>query len=173
MKQIIFKKDKRGISGIVAAVIMIALVMVLGVVVWNVVSNLVEEELEEAGSCFEVFDKISINNRYTCWNSTDGVNEMLFSVNVGDVELNKIVVSITAAGTTKSYTLSNEENNDLMYFPSKESGVVKPGKNEGLTYITSDFDTAPDAVTIYPVVGDKQCETSDSLTSIDSCILLE
>lgn len=165
-------KNKKGVSGIVAAVIMIALVMALGVVVWNVVSNLVEEELEEAGSCFDVFDKISINNKYTCWNSTDGVNEILFSVNVGDVDIQEIVVSISAAGETKSYTLSDTPNDDLVYFPSGDSGVVKPGKNEGLTYITDEFSSAPDSITIYPVAGSKQCDVSDAVSNVESCILL-
>ncbi|MBD3247606.1 hypothetical protein GF378_03230 [Candidatus Pacearchaeota archaeon] len=163
-------KNKKAISGIVAAVIMIALVMVLGVVVWNVISNLVSEELESAGTCFEVFDKVNLNNKYTCWNSS--ANEILFSVKVGDVDITKIVVSVSAAGQTKSYTLSDEENDNLVYFPSGDSGVVKPGKNEGLTYITDEFNTAPDSISIYPVVGDQQCDVSDTISNIGSCILL-
>ena len=163
--------NKKGISGIIAAVIMIALVMALGVVVWNVVSNLVEKQLEETGSCFDVFDKISINNKYTCWNSTS--KEVVFSINVGDADIDKILVSISASGQTKSYTLSNDANNNLIYFPSRDSGVVKPGKNEGLTYITDDFSDAPDSISIYPIIKEKQCDASDTLNSISSCILLE
>jgi hypothetical protein len=167
------RKNKRGISGIVAAVIMIALVMAIGGIVWAVISNLVTEQLEEAGSCFDIFDKVSINNKYTCWNDTAG-NEMLFSINVADAEIDKIVVSITGTGVTKSYTLEQTEGaiNGLITFPGRSPDIKAPGINEGLTYITTEFSTNPDSITVYPVVGDKQCDVADTLTSIDSCILL-
>jgi hypothetical protein len=168
------KNNKKAISGIVAAVIMIALVMAIGGIVWAVVSNLVTEQLEEAGSCFDIFDKVSINNKYTCWNYSS--NETLFSINVADAEIDKIVVSITGEGTTKSFELSADEGSDeLKYFPDGEYGnplAYAPGKNEGRTYITDFFKSNPDSIVVYPVVGKKQCDVADTLTSIDPCILL-
>ena len=164
---------KRGISGIVGIVIMIALVIVIGGVVWKVVNNLVSEQLEEAGSCFGMFDKVKLNNKYTCWNSSS--NELLFSINVADADIDKIIVSISGEGKTKSYTLEKTEKaiDGLVSFPERNSQVKAPGKNEGLTYISSDFTTKPDSITIYPVVGEKQCDSADTISSIDSCVLLE
>ena len=59
--------NKKGVSGIVATVIMIALVIAIGGVVWAVVNNLVSEQLDDAGSCFNIFEEVSFNNQYTCW----------------------------------------------------------------------------------------------------------
>ena len=166
-------KNKKGVSAIIAAVIMIALVMAIGGIVWAVINNLVSEQLEEAGSCFEVFDSVSINNKYTCWNSTS--NEMLFSVSVSDVELTEVVVAVAGSGTTKSYKLTKTPGpiTDLVTFPDRDTDIVAPESNSGLTYITTFFTSAPDSVTVYPVVGKNQCDVSDTLASIDSCILLD
>ena len=51
-------KNKKAISGIVTAVIMIALVMAAAIIVWVVVNNLVTEQLGEAESCFMIFGKV-------------------------------------------------------------------------------------------------------------------
>ena len=59
--------QRKGLSTVVATVIMIALVMSAIAIVWGVVTNLVEEQLEGADSCISVFDKVEINGRYTCY----------------------------------------------------------------------------------------------------------
>lgn len=168
-------KNKKAVSGIVVTVIMIALVVAIGGVVWGVVNNLVTEQLEDTGSCFNIFEKVSINNKYTCWNSS--TNEFLFSVNVGDIDLSKLVVTVSGEGKTKSYELTSEstEIEGISLFPNKEPSVAMPGKNEGLTYIVNAdvFESKPDSVVVYPVVGTKQCDAADTLTSIDSCFFFE
>ena len=71
-------KNKRGLSGVIAAVLMIALVMVVSVIVWVVVRNLVEGKLEDVESCFGDYGKITINSRYVCYNFTS--NKFQFSI---------------------------------------------------------------------------------------------
>jgi hypothetical protein len=89
------------------------------------------------------------------------------------VDIDKVIVSISSAGTTNSYTLTNEEQTieGLTPYPSGSGDVVLPDKNGGLTYIT-DIETKPDTIRITPVVGGKQCEVSDSLSEIDNCLSL-
>lgn len=171
----IIKSNKKGVSGIVATVIMIALVIAIGGVVWMVVNNLVSEQLEDAGSCFDIFEKIEINNKYTCWNSTSDANEFLFSVKVKDIDISKLVVSISGDGTTKSYTLTPEGKSieGLKTYPDRDDLVKMPGKNEGLTYITTDFSNKPDFIEVSPVVGKKQCDSTDTLNEIDTCYFFE
>lgn len=166
------KMKKKAISGVVATVIMIALVLAVVAIVWGVVTNLVEEQLEESGSCFNIFDKLELNSAYTCYNTSD--NEFLFSLSVGDVEIDKVVVAVSGQGTTKSYTIENEESEiaGLLMYPGRETGIKAPGKNSGLTYISSDFSARPDSIRISPVVGNVQCEVSDSIQNIESCALL-
>ncbi len=163
------KMNSKGISAIIATVILIALTMAVVAIVWGVVTNLVSEQLEESGSCFNIFGKIELNRAYTCYNTSS--NEFLFSVNVGDIDVEKIVVSISGQGTTKSYTLTDsEEDIGLLKYPSKNPLVEKPGKNSGLTYISNDFSSKPDSIRISPVIGNTQCEVIDSMQVIESCL---
>jgi len=164
--------NKKAISGVIATVIMIALVLAAVAIVWGVVTNLVEEQLESSGNCFDIFGKVSINPSYTCYNTSD--KKFLFSVSVGDINVDKIIVSVSGQGTTKSYTLTNDNQtiSGLTRYPGGETNIIAPGNNSGLTYISSEFPSRPDSIRVSPVVGNTQCEVSDSLQVIESCALL-
>lgn len=165
-------KNKRGVSGVVTMVLMIALVIVAVSIVWIVVNNLINEKLENADSCLEIFEKVTLNNFYTCYNSSS--NEVRFSINIGNCDINKLIVSISGEGTTQSYTLTNEETaiNGLKNYPSCSALIKIPRNNSGLTYIASGFSTAPDRITIIPFVGSKDCGVSDSISEIENCVAL-
>jgi len=113
-KKFKMNSNKKGISGVVATVILIALVLAVVAIVWGVVTNLVSEQLEEAGSCFEVFDKVSLNNQYTCYNATATPKNFQFSINIGDADINEVIVMISAEGTTKSYSIADTPQ-DICY----------------------------------------------------------
>ena len=89
--------NKKAISGVVATVIMIALVIAIAGVVWVVVSNLVSEELEEAGTCLDVLGKVTINPQYTCYNSSE--KHLQVSVGVGDIVQVSVIVGVTVSVT--------------------------------------------------------------------------
>ncbi len=165
-------KNKRGLSGVITAVILIALVMVAGVIVWVVVRNIVQGELGGVESCFGAYGKVIIDNKYTCYNSSS--EQFQFSVNIGDIDVNSVLVSISGGGATKSYTIKNinEPISGLGPYPSGSGNVTLPGKNSGLTYIENTFTTIPDLIQVAPIIGGKQCEVSDSLSEIDDCFSL-
>ena len=165
-----YKLNNKGLSGIIAAVLMIALVMVVAVIVWVVVRNIIQGQIGNVESCFGVQDKITLNNRYTCYDYE--TNETQFSIKIADIDVEKVIISISSEGTTNSYTLTNEEQQDigLTLYPS--GGEVKlPGKNSGLTY-TTEVLTKPDLIQIAPVINGQQCEISDTLSEIDDCSVL-
>lgn len=161
--------NKKGISGVIVTVLMIALVLAVVVVVWNVINNLVGKKLGEAESCFDVLGKVSINPQYTCYESANG--KLRFSIDVGDINVTKIIVAISAQGSTNSYELSSEANDNLDTYPMGNDAIV-PGKRSGRSYLTlaSSYTTKPDKIQISPVIGAQQCEVSDSLTDIEECI---
>ena len=47
--------------------------------------------------------------------------------------------------------------------------IKLPGKNSGLTYISTEFSSTPDSVKITPVIDGNKCEVSDSVLEIYSC----
>ena len=170
------RKNKKGLSEVVSAVLILALVVVLVGIVWAVINNLVKDKLSETGSCFDTFGKVTINSRYTCYNSTS--NEFQFSINVGDISLNEVLIGISASGTSTSLRLDNKGAviPNLVNYPSRSTNITLPKKNAGLTYLFNmgggGLSGAPDSIRIAPVIGNDQCEVSDALEKIDNCLAL-
>ena len=164
-------KYKKSLSTVVAALLLVLLTLVLIGIVWTVVNNLVTEELDEAGSCFDVFDKITFNGIYTCYNSSS--NEMQFSINVKDISISKAVVSVVGEGRSKSIEIPGQYSSVKPFNGAYNSSISLPEKNAGLTYIysmTADgFTQIPDTLKIIPVVRGNQCDVSDSIEEIDNC----
>ena len=62
-----FPKNHKGLSGVITAVIMIALVLAAAGIVWGVVNNMLKGQMEGAEACFGNYDKVTINSIYTCY----------------------------------------------------------------------------------------------------------
>ncbi len=161
--------DKKGLSGVVTVVILVALVMAATSIVWIVVKNLVDSQLQKT-SCLEVFEKVTINSLYTCYNRTS--NEFQFSISIGDIDIDGVLVAISGGGETKSFKITNEPTDILNLKPYGEASgnVVLPKKNAGLTYIYDGFSEKPDLIKIAPIINKNQCEVSDLLSEIDICL---
>ncbi len=163
-------ENKKGISGVLAAVVMIALVMVAGTIVWTVVNNMVKEKLEGSGSCINIFEKVSLNLAYTCFDTQ--TTNVIFSISRKDIELDAIVVFITGGGSTKSFRFDETgvDSNEIDGY-SEDTDRSMPGKNEGKTYkfTGTAFPAIPDSIEIAPVIGEKQCGVSDEITEIPTC----
>jgi len=165
-------QNKRGLSTVVATVILIALAMTIVMVVWGVVVPLIKNQLKQTESCFGVFEKVTIGSMYTCYDFSS--NEFQFSIDIGDIDVDEVVVLISGEGITKSFRITNEEQviPYLGYYLSDSESVKLPEKNAGLTYTARGFPDKPDLIQIAPVINGKQCEVSDSLSEIDNCLSL-
>jgi hypothetical protein len=164
---------KGGLSDVVATVILIALVVAATGIVWGVVNNMIRDKTEGAQACMDVgfSQKVILNEDYTCYNSTS--DEVQFSLNVWDVAIDGVLVSVTSAGNSKSYTITNTAQaiSGLVNYPDKSAYVILPGKNAGLTYIATGFPTEVDSIKIAPIVGEEQCEISDQINQIEDCAI--
>jgi len=162
-------ENKRGLSTVVSIMILVLLVITLISIIWVMVNNLVEEELEEAGTCFGIFEELTINNKFTCYNSSS--NEVHFSLNIGEIDIDKVLVSVSNnVDGSQVFEISNVLS-DITNLRSYSSGkeVKLPGKNSGRTYIVSNFFSEPDSIRVAPVIGTTTCEVSDSLYEINDC----
>lgn len=174
------KKNISGVSGVISVIIMVALVLASATVVWTVVSNILSDELGEAQSCFDLVEKITLENEYTCYNSTSG--ELKFLISVQDVKLDSLLISVSGALWGKnsfefandSSTLSekmrkyNDDYGDALELPKENTGVVY---FINLSGELDPMDTTPDSIEIAPKVNGKQCEVVDSISKIDNCLL--
>ena len=160
---------KKGISGVVTAVLMITLVLAATAIVWGIVNNTLNKQISNSESCFGNFEKVTINPVYTCYDSSAG--EVHFSLSIGDIEVDEVVVSISSAGGTTPYTIAGTDpgNTGLTLYLSG-GDVILPGINSGLTYVAS-VSAKPDLIKIAPVLNGQQCEISDTISGIESCSL--
>jgi len=169
------KSNKKAMSIVVSSVIMVALAIVIILVVWGVISSMVNEELTDTQSCFGNFGEVTINSQYTCYNAS--ANEFQFSLSISDIDLSEAVVFIVGEGTTKSFRLTSTQQT-IEHLKNYTSGTLTklPEKNSGLTYRADltglGMTQAPDLVKIAPVMNGKQCEASDILNEIDLCTSL-
>ncbi len=166
---------KRGLSAVISAIIMIALTIAAIAIVWAFVDQLIKAQKDRTTSCSNIYGKITINNRYTCYNSSS--KEFKFSVKIGDIDIDELLVSISGDMNSKSFKLDNEEKSIAALKNTIGGSLVKlPGKNGGSTYIYNmtggGFSGKPDSIELAPIINEKQCEVSDSSSEIDDCLLL-
>lgn len=173
-----FKKklNHKGLSTVVASIIMIGLVMAAGIIVWTIINETVQEGLSEASSCANVFEKVIINNQYTCYNSTS--KEIKFLIEVKDIELDSLLISIGSETTKQSFEITNTEAQYeyLRKFSGSYNAPIKvPNKNSGITFVAN-LDSLgivlPSLIEVAPNINGNQCQVSDSLTDIPDCRLL-
>lgn len=167
--------QKKGLSGVITVLILITLVMAATGIIWTVINKIVKESLEEAEACFGNYEEVTINSEYTCYNSIgEGNVNVQFSINIGDIEIDELLISIATEDTSKTFKINNELQGieSLGPYPSDSGDVKLPGKNSGLTYIASGFSSEPVLIRIAPVINNNQCEVYDSLSEIVDCLLL-
>tara|TARA_Y100000034_G_scaffold130823_1_gene190254 strand:- start:2302 stop:2835 length:534 start_codon:yes stop_codon:yes gene_type:complete len=170
--KVIFKKNKKGVSGIIATVIMIGLVIAIAAILWSVVNNLIGEQVSSSESCFGNFGKVTLNKQYVCKDSI--ANEIQFAINIGDIDVDSALVSVSGQSGTKSFEIKNSTTYSYvkMFGGSYGGALQLPGENAGLTYVvglTTLGITDATSIKIAPVLNGNQCEVSDSITSIGSC----
>jgi len=167
--------NKRGMSGVVVAIIMIGIVMVAAVTLWVFVRGILDEEIDKGKSCFELLqggNKVTLNDDYTCY-FYRGDNKIQFSINIGNILVDEVLVAISAGGSSDSITLTNDvQLIDGIEFLNGTTEVSLPGKNSGLTYIKTGVSVPPDSVRIAPIINGKQCEVTDSVVEFFDCELI-
>ena len=167
-------KNRFGLSLVVSAVIMIALVMAGISIIWITVNKIINKNVGESEACFGSTGKVTINNDYTCYNSSSG--EAQVSINVGDIEIDGLLISIYEKGHSKSFKITKKDSHFSPYGYVKNysrGNLIKlPEKNAGATYIIdlkSLGISEPSLINIAPIINKHQCGISDSLPKIDSC----
>ncbi len=168
-----FTKNRKGLSEIIGTLIVIALVLLATTIVWGVVNNILKDKIKSSTSCFGNFGKMTLDKKYTCYDTSTNPGKVRLSLNRGDVNLDEVLISVTNGVETKSFKISKTSQTvaGLTYL-NGTSTVSLPPKNGGITYIYSWTSDAPKTIQIAPVIDGEQCEVSDSISQIDNCNLL-
>jgi hypothetical protein len=170
------KNAKRGLSTIVITLIIILVSIVAIGIVWAFVNNMIKSQIHSSESCYGNYDKIKINRMYTCFERISATNYNLrFSLSMGDVSVDKVIVSVSSAGNVNSYEITNTPKNIInlvMYSGTNPSNVILPAKNAGLTYNATGFSAKIDSIEISPYIQGTLCGVSDSVSEIEDCKLI-
>ena len=163
--------EKKGLSGIVSAMIMILLVIAMTLVVWGAIQVFFDKEtLDNSKGCLDlsIGEQITLEQEVTCHNFLQ--EEMKFGINIGNVDVDEVIILFSTPEGTNSYTLgpSPNDNPTLLSF-SREPGVVIPSKNSGRTFIVTGIKERPISIEIAPKINDRLCEISDKITKIRDC----
>lgn len=180
-------KNKKALSTVVATVVIILLTVAAIAIVWTFVKGMIDRNKNQVESCFNVEsgEKVTLNGLYTCYEDTstplDGeLDQVQVSLNIADVDVEKVIISIMAGGSTKTVTLTNTatEYPDVAYYNGPggfEYPIRLPEKNSGRTYIIRGFAEGLDKVDwikIAPVVNGNQCGVTDEIADLSDCALL-
>lgn len=150
---------------------MVLLVIILVGVVWGITKGIVDKNTSD--SCFGNYNKITLNDEYTCYEKNGELYNVIFSVSVGDVNIDGIVVTLVGR-ESKSFEIMNKNGEIISGLKNyDETPLIKlPEKNAGLTYIATGVEET-DSIRIAPVINGEQCQISDSINEIEDCSLLE
>ena len=171
-------KNKKGVSAILGTIIMIALVLVIVGIVWGVVNNLIEPKLKKSESCFGIFEQITINDYYTCYDSNSTLKELKFAINVNDLEVDGIVVGVFGQKSSTTFKIPGTYPYLKMSNGNLGEEVTPPGENSGLSYVLILNDTnqpdigTPEIIKIAPIINEEQCDFTEVLSEIAKCNIL-
>lgn len=162
-----FKVNKKGLSQVVSSVVMILITIALIAGIWGFINEFVSDKLESASACKDVFDKVSFNDIYTCYNVTS--NSTLVSIKVGELDIDGILLSIGFGTDNRVFFLENETKifNDFTMYDGNVN-VYMPRKESTRTYLLN-IAIKPERIEVAPKVGKKQCDVVDLVENVPTC----
>ena len=167
--------SKSGLSTIVGVVVLIALSLVAVAIVAAVVNTMLGKEMDQSKSCFGNYEKIKINEQYTCYSKEGTSYYLRFSLGIEDIDVDEVIITAYSNTTIKTVTLTNASSiiTDISFYPDAGDGKTHvPAKNSGEAYKLSNFNSKIDSVAVIPVISGNQCSVSDTVVNIVDCALL-
>ncbi|NCN51478.1 hypothetical protein GW931_00500 [archaeon] len=161
--------EKKGLSQIVGTVVLIMITVALVAGIWGVTNTFVTKRLGDAEACYGIFDKVTLNNEYTCFNVTS--NTTLVSINLQDIDLDAIYISVNYETENDVYILTNESQviSGILPYNSGLTEVLMPPKEAGRTYVIEREDR-PTKIELAPKSKGKVCDVSDFLDNVPTCL---
>lgn len=134
--------NKRGVSPVVATVLLLVLTIIIGGIVFSVVIPFVNDKLGESKACLDVFDGIEFpESKFNCFISNSTANITGFSVKVNKEGISAARVALTdTTGGSDVYDIINGTTalaNLRMVGGSSTSPIVFPAVGGQRSYVVS------------------------------------
>lgn len=152
-------------SQIISAILLILIAVSAASIIATFATKFVKDQLETS-DCFDVVDKLEISNhpRYTCYDQT--TNNMLVQIHLLNADIDGFIIEVGGAATT-TYTIKENTKLTGVTMYNGSTTLKLPGKNEERTYKINS--QKPEIITLYPIINNKPCEASDSITEPINC----
>ena len=152
--------EKRGLSTVVATLLMILLVVIAVGIVSQIVIPMIKKDLSSAGSCLDAMGNVKFNNEYTCYDKDN--NKVNVSIEVKKVQVSGFVVNIYSEGNSESHTI--KEGKIVGITMSGNEDLELPKENEARVYeIEITTGIIPKTVKVSPIMGSETCEEMDQM----------
>jgi len=173
-RKLLFKKNKRALSAVVTTLILVGISIAGIALVWTSTRGVINKQIKSSEACYGVEEKVSFNSKGVCYEKHGQDYYVRFQVDVKDIELQKLIISVTSNSEQQGYTLTNETQiiEGLVRYPTSSADLIVPGINKGFSYEAGPFEEIIDNIEIIPVINDYQCGIADSISGIESCDLL-
>ncbi len=156
--------DKRGISPVVATILLILITIAAVVLIAGFLITWVKESLPQV-NCVDVLGMVKIveDKQYTC--SGSNLAKVMIEVGYADVEVNGLVIVLSGGGESKRFEIINgTKTADLPGVSSGDIDIEVPEQGETRTYTFNLLETGIDfgvekAEAALIVGKDKICES--------------
>ncbi len=152
-------RNKKGLSPVVATVVLIGIAVAMVTIVLGIVKPFAEDRLDESKRCYDVLGKVEFNYQYTCYNSSN--NTMVISISQKDVDLDGMIIVLNEENGTYSESF---KLNNITGDPYKI-----PGPESGKRYFLNEVDFFPSYIAVAPIVEGKGCDVSDETYNVVTC----
>lgn len=166
---------KKGVSAVVTTVILVLLALVATGIAWIIANNVIDKQVQNINSCFGNNNKVQIEDRLTCYNSSS--EEFKFALNIQDIQVEEILVSVSNKDNSESFKLLSEGttyNHIRTFNGNYQENVKLPKENSGITYFINASGVGVEntsLIKIAPVIDGEQCDVFDSFSEIEDCAL--
>ena len=157
-------ENKKGISAVVATVLMILITVAAVTIIWVAIIPLINNQLDKGRACFDAISQVSLPDQgYTCI-SSDGKNVTL-QIKRGSMELDLVDAQVIFSSGGNSYSFALSDPSTTI---SPAGEITFPNINEERVYVidTSSITGEIETVELAPVVqiGKSQevCDVSSS-----------
>jgi len=154
--------NKKGISAIVATVLIILITVAAVTIIWAAILPMISDTMEESQRCTSAVAELTLLEDYTCYDS--GNDQLKVQIGRGKSEFNLVDIQLLAGtgGATTSFSI--KESDGFSDFP---------GINEERVYTVIGLDAIPDTLVIAPVIGVGQkeyaCTASGRTIKVEAC----
>ena len=129
---------EKGLSDVVSVLILILLAVVGVGIIAKFSIDFVNDNLSEAGNCFEAVGKLKINDEFTCIDNNGSDSFTYVQIETKDLELEEFVITLSAEDKGVGVLIKNGSSGSLTLHLKNDvppyDSLIVPEPNSGRTY---------------------------------------